>query len=171
MCASSDQRFRHWRAGGVRILMRLLFNPFRVVPSGRSDHSRGSHPGLFCPTLSASVLRVRLKLFRRSMDDTGLRRRNRGRNRCRRSKSVAISNPMPIPKIFRNATSKRWNSTARGANPGECSDDGVSTLKGLHRILAAWAHHHLPRAHHSASTRKRTNDSGRSSDGLGILCS
>jgi hypothetical protein len=38
--------------------MRLLFNPFRVVPSGRSDHSRGSHPGLFYPTLSASVLRV-----------------------------------------------------------------------------------------------------------------
>ena len=44
---------------------------------------------------------------------------------------------MPIAKIFRNTTPKGCNSSARGANPGECSDDEVSTLKGLNRILAA----------------------------------
>ena len=55
-------RFRHWRTGGVPVLMRLLFNPFRVEPSGRSDHSRGSHPGLFYPTLSASALSVTVEV-------------------------------------------------------------------------------------------------------------
>ena len=38
--------------------MRLPFNPSRVDSSGKPDHSRGLHPGLFYSTLSASVLWV-----------------------------------------------------------------------------------------------------------------
>jgi len=46
--------------------MRLPFNPSRVDSSGKPDHSRGLHPGLFYSTLSASVLWVMLEPFRRT---------------------------------------------------------------------------------------------------------
>ena len=124
-------RFRSRRSSG------LIPEAGRIIPGVRT-------PGSSIRRFERRRCASQLKLFRRSVDETELRCWDRSCNRRRCSKSIAISIPMPIAEIFRNTTPKGCNSSARGANPGECSDDGVSTLKGLHRILAAWAHHHLP---------------------------
>ena len=106
---------------------------------------RGLHPGLCCPTLSASSLAIVASArVTAPQPSHGSPPESHDHSRGATGKFQSPSAPAsaclcPVAQSAGEPTPEGWNRSARGANPGETEPRTLSTLKGLNSSLVGHA--------------------------------